>query len=218
MTGANSENKSTNTHLKGGKHSSKKHFSSLAYTPKRCYSMSHRIHLFIILGYRYKSSYTYQEIRRIKEADLVFDRSDLFISTLDKKHELVPILMPDLSKYNIKKEEIPKIKKDIYGLEGWTIHNKLCVIGTFNSISKDPKVMTKIKRFIAKLEKNVVYMVLVLNIREENLFSFAKKSFYASRDTNPEFLLKHFLNQTSILVHKYGVSESVVQCFLASKP
>lgn len=98
------------------------------------------------------------------------------------------------------------------------MHNKLSVTGTYDSISVDPRVLKKIKRFIAKLEKNVVYKVLVLNIREENLFSFAPKSFYVSSATNPDFLLKHFLNQTSVLVHKYGVASTEVQCILASKP
>jgi hypothetical protein len=88
---------------------------------KRSYSMSHTLQFFIIkprLGCRYKSSYTYADIRRLKEANLVFDRSDYFLNTLDKKHELVPILMPDLSKYRLKKEEFSDAKKDVYGLSG----------------------------------------------------------------------------------------------------
>jgi hypothetical protein len=94
----------------------------------------------------------------------------------------------------------------------------MTVTGTFESISRNPKILKKIKRFLAKLEENTVYKVLVLNIREGKLLSCAPKSLYASKTTNPDFLLKHFLNQTSVLVHKYGVAFSVVQCILASKP
>ena len=94
---------------------------SISRTDKRCYTMSHTTQFFIIkprLDCRYKSSYTYADIRRLKEADLVFDRSDYFLNTLDKKHELVPIFMPDMSEYKLKKEELSDAKKDVYGLSG----------------------------------------------------------------------------------------------------
>jgi hypothetical protein len=115
---AHSDKKSTSEALKHNRQHSKRHLSILAYTDKRCYTTSHATIIKLHSGCRYNSTHTYAEIRRLKDADLVFDRSDHFLNTLDKKHELVPILMPDLSKYKLEKDKRKKIRREVYGLHG----------------------------------------------------------------------------------------------------
>lgn len=129
MSTADSDENTTRSEFEANNHPRLKYtlsqdnrkFSSLAYTHKRCYTMSHVTRFFIVkkrLGDRYQSTYKYQDIRQLSKSDLAFDRSDLFLNTLDKKHELVPIYMPDLSKYKLEKEEVKEIKGEIYGLHG----------------------------------------------------------------------------------------------------
>jgi len=73
------------------------------------------------------------------------------------------------------------------------------------------------KRFIRKLEKDVVYKVMVLNIREGKNFAFGDKSFYVTRDTNADFLYEQFYSITNDIVLGYKITLSVVQAILASK-
>jgi hypothetical protein len=214
-----SGNKSTTGAFKHTRQNSNRNFSTLAYTHKRSYSISHRIQLLIIkseLGYRYMTTLTYQDIRRIKIADVMFDRSDSFLKTLDKQHELVPIMAPNIQRIKSPKERA-ELKKSIYGLHKWVVKNSLSVRGVFDTISKDRNLIKKAIKFLASLEKDVIYRALVLNIRDSNRFGFADNSFYISRNTNPQFIVTLFLFQTSVIVTKYGLSEDEVHCILSYK-
>ena len=58
-----------------------RHLFILPYTHKRSYTILHYTQLSIIKpleGYRYMATRTYQDIRGLSEADLMFDRSDIF--------------------------------------------------------------------------------------------------------------------------------------------
>jgi hypothetical protein len=83
--------------------------------------MSHTTQFFIIKSrqdYRYKSSYTHHDNTCTRPASIIFDRSDHFLNNLDKKYQILPIFTPNLSKYNLDKDERKKVKQEIYGLQG----------------------------------------------------------------------------------------------------
>lgn len=198
-----------------------RNFSILASTYKRCYSMSYGMLFPIIksrLGYRYKSNYTHPDNARTRPASLIFDRSDHFINNLDKKDQILPVLMPDLSEYKLEKDKRKKIKQEIYGLHGWNVHNNIKIVGTIQDIRKRKlQIIEMFEKFLKKLDDDVIYKMMVLNIREGKKFAFGDTSFFVSKNTNPDFLYEQFLNNTNEIVLAYKITLSVVQGLLASK-
>jgi hypothetical protein len=94
------------------------HLSILAYTHKRSYTILHYTQLSIIKpleGYRYMATRTYQDIRGLSEADLMFDRSDIFFLKLDRNHELLPISAANVLAMKPPKERA-ETRESIYGL------------------------------------------------------------------------------------------------------
>lgn len=213
--------KSTSRAFKYNRFHLNRHLSSLAYIDKEYLSFPAETPNFTIkprLGYRYKSNLIPRKKHPTRPASIIFDRSDHFLSNLDKKDQMLPIFTPDLSKYKLEKEEREKIKKEIYGLHDWDVHNDIKVVATIQEIRRRKSQIIKMfKIFIRKLDEDTIYKMMVLNIRGDGKFAYGDTSFFVSKYTNPRFLYEQFLTQTNEIVLAYNITLSVVQGFLASK-
>jgi hypothetical protein len=73
------------------------------------------------------------------------------------------------------------------------------------------------EKFLSKLDEDVIYKMMVLNIRDGGKLAFGDTSFFVSKHTNPDFLYEQFYSQSYEIVLAYKITLSVVQGILASK-